>query len=710
MKNSGNYISLKHYNSSLSNHFVCRSGSSMHGDLKMSDKELREVASIQFSDGTKLTSINDISNIVTNNLSETTLTTGSDISVNNMNVSGHALFQSDVSINGQLQIGTGTLILTQDSLIATNGFSIGTSGLGEVNIVGNLNVSGGVNTSTGTVITTYDSSAIDISINAIENRLIVIDNSINNINTSGVAFDSTQLDTSVNILETSFNNLVLPGAFDSTQLDTSVNSLETSVTNLDASVNVLETSFNNLVIPDAFDSTQLDTSVNILETSVTNLNTSVTNLEVSFNNLVIPDAFDSTQLDTSVNILETSVTNLDTSVTDLSTNTLRTSGGTMTGVINMGSNKITNVSDPTNNQDTVTKIYVDDISSNIHSKFDTKFDINGGLITGDVSINSKLQVGSTDNSYNVKIFGDVSVLGMLQIGYGTVKITQESFSVGNKFEIPSDETSAINLSSDVSLGNINVNGDMSIQGHTYSDSSINSLIGFYHNNSILPTKSYVDTQITNVNTTINDLSTNHYALDSTVTTLSTSLTDLSTNHYTLDNTVTTLSSSVTDLSTNHYELDNTVTTLSSSVNNFQTNISTLDTSINVLEASFNNLSLSESIDTTQIDSSINNLETLLSNLDSSVSIKNSLTKIITYLTAVDETYTIIGSDGNEITFDNSGATADISQTYFTGIKDAILKIITYLTAFDETYIMFGTDGNEITFDNVGATADISNVI
>ena len=68
-------------------------------------------------------------------------------------------------------------------------------------------------------------------------------------------------------------------------------------------------------------------------------------------------------------------TAIDTAVTGSAANYLPLAGGTMTGVINMGSDKITNVVDPTSPQDASTKAYTD-----------TKLSLTGGTLTGDITL------------------------------------------------------------------------------------------------------------------------------------------------------------------------------------------------------------------------------------------------------------------------------------------------------------------------------------
>lgn len=88
--------------------------------------------------------------------------------------------------------------------------------------------------------------------------------------------------------------------------------------------------------------------------------------------------------------------NFATTVTNSIAGKLSLTGGTMSGVIAMGSNKITGVSDPTNPQDAATKTYVD-------TQRDTRLALTGGTLTGSLALsgNRITSVGDPLNAQDV---------------------------------------------------------------------------------------------------------------------------------------------------------------------------------------------------------------------------------------------------------------------------------------------------------------------
>ena len=83
--------------------------------------------------------------------------------------------------------------------------------------------------------------------------------------------------------------------------------------------------------------------------------------------------------------------NFSTTITTSIATKLPLAGGTMTGAIAMGTNKITGLGDPTANQDAATKTYVD-------TQRDTRLALAGGTMTGAINMGSNLITNVTDPS------------------------------------------------------------------------------------------------------------------------------------------------------------------------------------------------------------------------------------------------------------------------------------------------------------------------
>lgn len=97
------------------------------------------------------------------------------------------------------------------------------------------------------------------------------------------------------------------------------------------------------------------------------------------------------------------VNQVDTNTTAIA-GKLNLSGGTMTGAINMGSKKITNLATPTNNADATTKQYVD-------SKVPTQVNANTPYTTfHNVGINGVLDVITNNTSYPMLCSGSIQFL------------------------------------------------------------------------------------------------------------------------------------------------------------------------------------------------------------------------------------------------------------------------------------------------------------
>lgn len=104
-----------------------------------------------------------------------------------------------------------------------------------------------------------------------------------------------------------------------------------------------------------------------LQTRMVKAETDITNLKSLYNGLqeqtsTMDEAI--TSIQTTITSIETSLNNLKQTVEDIRNGTIQLnylslSGGTMAGTINMNNNKITNLPEPTSNQDAATKAYVD---------------------------------------------------------------------------------------------------------------------------------------------------------------------------------------------------------------------------------------------------------------------------------------------------------------------------------------------------------------
>lgn len=119
------------------------------------------------------------------------------------------------------------------------------------------------------------------------------------------------------------------------------------------------------------------------------------------------------------------------------------SGGTMTGVINMGSKKITSLATPTESTDAATKGYVDTVSGGQidPSTFATKEELNGKLD----------KTGGTTTWFDLTSNQSIILNARTSVTIGTTNDTTGSISINTKsLKIPtatstSEETEAVNI-------------------------------------------------------------------------------------------------------------------------------------------------------------------------------------------------------------------------------------------------------------------------
>lgn len=189
-----------------------------------------------------------------------------------------------------------------------------------------------------------------------------------------------------------------------------------------------------------------------LQTRMGKAETDITNLKSLYNGLqeqtsTMDEAI--TSIQTTITSIETSLNNLKQTVEDIRNGTIQLnylslSGGTMAGAINMNNNKITNLPEPTSNQDAATKAYVDSHSGggggtgNYVSKA-------GDTMTGalnitmggkEISISNAtieldngteiVSVGEVEGANNANVYGLSSVNNLTLVTNGAVNLTNST--------------------------------------------------------------------------------------------------------------------------------------------------------------------------------------------------------------------------------------------------------------------------------------------
>ena len=179
------------------------------------------------------------------------------------------------------------------------------------------------------------------------------------------------------------------------------------------------------------------TNAGNITTNATNIATNATNIATNATNIANND----TDIATNVTNIATNVTNITTNTTNIATNVtniaarLPLAGGTMTGELAMGTNKVTGVGDPTTAQDAATKNYTDT----------TFMPLAGGTFTGDVTFNS----GQTIDGYTPR----TSATGSAELPTGTEAQRDGSPSAGYiRFNTDVDQFEGYNGTTWASVG------------------------------------------------------------------------------------------------------------------------------------------------------------------------------------------------------------------------------------------------------------------
>lgn len=166
-------------------------------------------------------------------------------------------------------------------------------------------------------------------------------------------------------------------------------------------------SFNDVVINGTLNMNAGTTATITNLTSPTNANDAATKgyVDTAVANLVdaAPGALDTlNELAAAIN----DDANFSTTITNSIATKLPLAGGTMSGAIAMGTNKITGMGDPTANQDAATKVYVD-------TQRDTRLALAGGTMTGAISMGANKITATYTPSANSDLTTKTYVDGIL---------------------------------------------------------------------------------------------------------------------------------------------------------------------------------------------------------------------------------------------------------------------------------------------------------
>ena len=170
---------------------------------------------------------------------------------------------------------------------------------------------------------------------------------------------------------------------------------------MSGAINLGTNKITNLGAPtsgtDATTKTYVDTQIATKQTTITGAASTITSSNLTSNRVTISDNGGKIGISdittTELNYLDNVTSNIQTQLN----NKLSLSGGTMTGDINLGTHKITNLGTPTSNTDAATKSYVDTAVANVSGGVSGAYlPLTGGTMSGEISMgNNKITNIST---------------------------------------------------------------------------------------------------------------------------------------------------------------------------------------------------------------------------------------------------------------------------------------------------------------------------
>ena len=305
-----------------------------------------------------------------------TVTGGIDVT-GNVSITGSFIPSADVTYD----LGSSSKRF-KDLYLSGNTINLGGTTLSSSGDSGSLKVGDGVEDKTVLYKEVFDPSY--------ESAVSSINTNASNITSNKSAADASFVE-HLGKINTNTSNITSNKSAADASFNDHLTKINTNTSNITSNKSAADASFNDHL-------GKINTNTSSISSNQTNITNNKSAADASFNDHL-------TKINTNTSSITSNKSAADASFVDLQTNKLNLSGGTMTGALNMGSQKITSTYTPSAGEDITNKTYVDGKVSALVDGAPAMLDTLGELATAitdnsNVVTNLLTRIGTTDVSVN----------------------------------------------------------------------------------------------------------------------------------------------------------------------------------------------------------------------------------------------------------------------------------------------------------------------